>query len=288
MSFGIVNSRTISGLPLSVGTSLAMESVFDPVLEPIDASRKIPQRIDLDNYEEVWINIGTLFRNLYTSLERSQVGLVSGQEAASGIASEMEIITDLVSNKTNGRTECVFYHCSYEDLSRIFKLGTLRLPRTDKQFMYSNLYTKTMKILIDQGVKGASREIEQYKTKIHSKSRLDALFFTHFPVDLLNDRYFGSIDLLESHTGLLKKKNEWYTKYFDGRDLNMLPFSAILLPVFGDDHHFRPQSRAMKEAVFLLAKEKRWNCLTNDSKITTDIRTMKDHALRDALLVQAG
>jgi hypothetical protein len=30
------------------------------------------------------------------------------------------------------------------------------------------------------------------------------------------------MELLESHTGVLKKKPEWHTKYYNGRDLNML------------------------------------------------------------------
>ena len=112
------------------------------------------------------------------------------------------------------------------------------------------------------------------------------MIFTHFPIDLLNAPKFRRMDLLESHTGILKKQTDWYTKYYEGRDLNMLPLNGILLTVFGDDHHFRPQTRAMKEAVLTVAKERRWTVLTSPRDVVAGIRLMRDHALRDALLLQ--
>jgi hypothetical protein len=284
--FDAISSRTTSGFPLSIGTSLAMESVFVPVKPTIDPYRKIPQQINIDDYNQVWINIGTLFRNLYNAVDRNFLGKFDGVDVADALSTEMETIADLVVSSSQGKTESVFYNCSYSDLTNRFKLGTLRLPNTEKQLLYADLYKKSIDNLLKRSQRESIRHIETYQSMFSGGSKSEALILTHFPIDLLNAKKFRSMDLLESHTGILKKPTDWYTKYYDGRDLNMLPLNGILLTVFGDDHHFRPQNRAMKEAVLAFAIERRWTCITSAQEIVNGIKTLKDHALRDALLKQ--
>ena len=284
--FDAINSRTISGFPLSIGTSFAMESIFNPVNPPLDPDRKIPQQININDYTAVWVNVGTLFRNLYNAVERTFLPSLNAPDVADALVSEIETIADLVMAEGHEKVEPVFYYCSYSDLTTRFKLGTLRLPSTDKQLMYAELYKKTMDNLLRRSQRESIRHIEFYQSKFSGGNKSEALILTHFPVDLLNAKKFKSLDLLESHTGLLKKPTEWYTKYYDGRDLNMLPFNGILLTVFGDDHHFRPQNRKMKEALIELAIARRWTCLTSAAEVVNSIKTLKDHALSDALLKQ--
>ena len=62
-------TRTISAFPISVGTSLALESLFAPRLETIDPERKF-ERVDVTKYSEVWINLSTLFRNIVGAVEK--------------------------------------------------------------------------------------------------------------------------------------------------------------------------------------------------------------------------
>jgi hypothetical protein len=283
--FDAVSSRTISAFPLSVGTSLALESVFTSENPSIDPDRKIPQKINITDYNELWINVGTLFRNLHNAVDRAALKFVRAFDCADALAAEMDFISDLVRVESNGHTSVVFYQSDYTDLTKRFPNGTLRLPRTILQEQYAALYKDTLKVLDQRSKAGRIGDVRKYSS-MFSHPGADALIMTHFPVDLLNARKFRSLDLLESHTGLLKKAPEWYTKYYDGRDLNMLPLNGILLTVFGDDHHFRPQPKGMKTALLDLAQEKRWNVLTTPREIVSDIKTIRDHALRDALLVQ--
>lgn len=284
--FDVISSRTTSGFPLSIGTSLALESVFVPVKPTIDPDRKIPQQINIEEYNQVWVNIGTLFRNLYNAVDRNFLAKLDSGDVADALIVEMETIADLVASSSQGKTESVFYHCSYSDLTTRFKLGTLRLPNTEKQLLYADLYKKSLDNMLRRSQRESIRHIETYSSLFSGGRKSEALILTHFPVDLLNAKKFRSMDLLESHTGLLKKPTDWYTKYYDGRDLNMLPLNGILLTVFGDDHHFRPQSRSMKEALLTLAIERRWTCITSSAEVVNSIKTLKDHALRDALLKQ--
>lgn len=280
-----VNSRTTSALPLSVGTSLAFESVFTGLGPSIDPDRVIPQQIDLENYDQIWVNIGTLFRNLYNAIPRGDVSRVSPRDAADGIAMEMDTINDLARSNTNGRVGVVYYNCNFDDIPTRFKLGSIRVAKTALQLQYATLYEKTIQILLGRSRQGTLLNIVEYKSKFSGGNKR-ALFFTHFATDILNHRKFRSFDLLESHTGLLKKEPQWHTKYYQGRDLNMLPMNGILLTVFGDDHQFHPQPKKMKEALLTLAKERKWTCLSQPAEIVNGIKSMKDHALRDALLLQ--
>lgn len=283
--FDAISSRTVSALPLSIGTSLALESVFDAINPPIDPNRVIPQHIDILDYDQLIVNVGTLFRNMYNAVDRSALKMLTASDLADEIVVEMNQITDLVNGYSNSRVETIFYICSYSDLTSRFTMGNLRLPRTALQLAYSNLYLETLNIISRRSKNNQIREVIEYKSKFSNPIK-KALLISHFPLDLLNVDKFKKLDLLESHTGLLKKVPDWHTKYYDGRDLNMLPFNGILLTVFGDDHHFRPQSKAMKEAVLTLAIEKKWTCLSKSREIVNSIKTMKDHALRDALLAQ--
>lgn len=283
--FDAVNSRTTSAFPLSVGTSLALESVFESDRPSLDPERKIPQIIKITDYKKLWINVGTLFRNLYNAIDRNAIKFVQPNDAADAIISEMDFIKDLVDAESGGQVSVVFYKCDYTDLTVRFKLGNLRLPKTDLQFQYAKMYKTTLDLIQRRSNTGRTHEVHAYKSKFSDRPN-NVLILTHFPIDLLNASGFRRLDLLESHTGILKKQPDWYTKYYDGRDLNMLPLNGILLTVFGDDHHFRPQSKAMKEALLNLARERKWTCLTSSRDVVAGIRTMRDHALRDALLLQ--
>lgn len=283
--FDAISSRTVSAFPLSVGTSLAFESLFTSEQPSIDPDRKKPQEIKVTDYNKVWINVGTLFRNLYNAVDRQAQKFVTAADAADALVSEMDIIDDLIHNNSGGQTKAVFYTCSYDDLVHRFKRAKLRTATTALQLQYANLYKSTLRTLKGRSSSGRIREILDFNSKF-SGGASEVLILTHFPVDLLNASKFRRMDLLESHTGILKKQTDWYTKYYDGRDLNMLPLNGILLTVFGDDHHFHPQPKAMKEALLTLAKERRWTVLTSARDVVAGIRTMRDHALREALLEQ--
>lgn len=280
-----LHARTLSGFPLSVGTSLAFESCFEPVQPTIDPDRKIPSFIDLKDYEELWVNVGTLFRNVYNATDKTAIARILYADVCDCLVSEMDVISDLVNTYTFGKVNVNFYYSDYSDLTTRFKLGNLRLPRTANQFLYSKLYNDTLTFMASKSKTHKIRDISLYKSKFNGENK-KAIILTHFPIDLLNSAKFKILDLLESHTGILKKEPSWHTKYYSGRDLNMLPLNGILLSVFGDDHHFHPQPKAMKEAILELAIEQKWNCLSSPREIVNGIKKLKDHALRDALLLQ--
>ena len=99
---------------------------------------------------------------------------------------------------------------------------------------------------------------------------------THQAHDLLSYSKFKRLDLLESHTGKLKKKNLWYTKYNNGSELGMMPFDRVLIQIFGDSDLFHPMTLQLRNEIIALAKAKHWTFATTKDKINADIRTLKN------------
>lgn len=273
-------SRTLSSFPLSVGTGLALESIFTPTQDRIDSEREIPEQIVIKNYDEFWINIYTLFRNITSSMSVEQVTSVTASDVLDALNSEMDVIIGLLQNEANGLVIPRFYLSEYSNLDKKYPLAIIRGDTTIGQKNYRKLYTETVKLLIKQGL--AERGILVFKDNIEPKKAYPkAIILTHVVHDLLKYAKFSKLDLLESHTGVLKTNNKFYTKYLNGKELFPLPFNKLLLQVFGDKETFRPQSSEMKKTLIELAKENKWTPATTREKIITNIGSMKNHYLSE-------
>jgi hypothetical protein len=90
--------------------------------------------------------------------------------------------------------------------------------------------------------------------------------------------------LLESHTGALKRKDKWHTKYVNGNDLPFIPFSERLLPVFGDSELFYPAKSDVREAIIGIAKKHNWTSITTDERILFSIKSLNNQFLVDNLV----
>ena len=63
--------RTLTSFNVSVGTGLALESLFEPIAPRYDTTRDIPNKIKLDKYDYHLFNLMTLVRNIAGSLPGS-------------------------------------------------------------------------------------------------------------------------------------------------------------------------------------------------------------------------
>jgi hypothetical protein len=120
-----VYERDVSAFPFSVGTSLGLESLFDGPNESIDPDRQIPQQVNITDYNELWINCATLFRNMYTAIPRDRLSEVVSRDCVDVLATEMSQILELVNEQSQGKTRVIYYICSYKGLEKEFK-GALR------------------------------------------------------------------------------------------------------------------------------------------------------------------
>ena len=279
-----VYERTVSAFPFSTGTSLAFESLFEGKNESIDPERQIPQKVNITDYNELWINVGCLFRNLYTAIPRDRVQDTVSRDCVDALADEMSQIHELVNEESQGKTRVIYYICSYRGLEQEFKGAVRRTPNTDKQKFYQKLMDETLNRLVRRVKETQELLIREFNVTFYPDERIKALIITHYAVDLLSAKRFRSLDLLESHTGVLKKFNTWYTKYYNGKELMMIPFNEYLIKFFGDNDLIVPFHFKVRRVIQEVAEQHKWNYATSMSKVRADIGTIKDHFARKEIL----
>ena len=267
-------SRAISGFPLSIGTSLALESIFSPQLNPYDPSRKIPQQIDLTKYHTFWVNLTTLYRNLIGAISKEAYQTVSAEEICMTLEEEMDVINLLFQNEGQNLCKVCYYYGTYETLEKETAPGfSLRRATTPSQIQYQGLLQHALKLLQKR-----TDTIQVFKDAVKSKRRDRALILTHQPYDLTDYKHFERLDLLESNTGVLKPRALWSTKYnpMSGVSFTNLPFTRKLLMVFGDRSLIKPIG-PVRKLVLEVAEKNKWTAMTTEEKVNFDFyRTVRD------------
>ena len=272
MSTGeLLSLRSISGFPLSIGTGLAFETLFEPIQSVQDPERIRPPQLDLALYDTMWINVSTLFRNLVSALPTGEFAKTDVYDLVATLESEMEVIQSLFAQASE---TCVplFYYCTYDSLfsyekKQAVKALKLRHPSTDSQLYYQDTWEKVLKVLEQR-----SDTLRHFKDALAPDRYEKAFVLTHQPYDLTLFRKFMQLDLLESHTGIVKPRHQWNTKYhaMGTESLQMLPFHRRLLLIFGDRVLIRPMHNAFRAKLIQVSNERKWNSLTTLEKVDLD------------------
>ena len=281
--FSIITSRVTSAFPISVGTSLALESALVSNKPSIDPLRKIPQKINLTDYDEFWINISTLYRNLIGSLTKDDSRRVHPGEVANGLMQEMDVIKEIVAAATFDKVKVIFYICDYRDIDpRHYPNAILKLNSTENQKIYQALHDTSINQVLKE--RKNSNNIRTFHSELKTSEYRKAIIITHIAHDLLSFKNFKLLDLLESHTGVLKKKHQFNTKYQDGKKYSMMPFNKVFLQIFGDSEHFKPFPIKLRDTLIKMAETNHWTPATTDDKLRYGISTMLDHYSKTILL----
>lgn len=258
----LIEERVKGQFPISIATSLAIEGLLG-----MHPEAPIPVRPHWLNYDTLFVNVRTVYRNLYGLFKAEQADALKASEIAPFILEEMEIIKNVVRQHSEGNMDVIFYSCSYENLSGIYKHGQFKEADTVKQKMYS---AKESAVLDECYKKLGGKNNETFKlfdvTIVGDFKR--TLLFSHYPVDLLNIKNVKSLALLESHTGLVKGKNEWYTKLKNGKDHPRIPFDKMTIQLFGDSGGlFKPYPRRHREKMIELSNKYQWSQITTKERI---------------------
>lgn len=277
----ILSNRTVSTFPLSVATSLAFESIFTGPLPPVDPERVPPVQVDIRNYQEIWLNIATLFRNLLGALSREDARRMTERDVVVVLEQEIDTVISILRNEGNNIVKPVFYVCNYKEVHRPRKYPHARLrgDRTPGQLAYRALCESTIELLLTRHKKyqGEDRsDIRVFDSTLLPKESTKAIVITHVAYDLLSYKKFRQLDLLESHTGVLKSRVLWYTKYFQGKTLPMIPFMEEFLQIFGDTETFSPLDIRLRREIIDIAERHRWTQLTTKEKIVVNLQEINN------------
>lgn len=274
----VLNERAMSSYPVSIGTSLALESFELGPNEPYDKERQIPNKVNLSDYNYFYINVHTLYRNMVGAVNSLQSDKLMIDDKYFILHQEIERIKDIVNYISKGNIKLVFYFSRYKDMDKVYPNAILRKPTTEKQIIYNT----DMIVTVEHVLKDFP-EIEVFNREFKPNIRSKVLIMTHYPFDLLEYKNFDKFDLLESHTGVLKTPSMFYTKLLNGKDLNRIQFNNLSIQVFGDKETFSPMSIKIKKLILDLAEKYNWTQATTKDRFFYCINTIEDQEIRNLL-----
>ncbi len=261
--------RAVSAFPLSIGTSLAFESVFPGRQPPFDPDRQIPVHVDLTQYNTCWINITTLFRNMSSALDKETFLGAKPAMLAATLEEEISVIQSLFEMEGNNTCKVELYYSTYDKLMSRKVLGLdFRTPSTDGQRFYHGQLQDTLKLM-----ERHTDTIQKMNDGLMPVHRSKAFVLTHQPYDLTHWNRFDHLDLLESNTGLLKPRSTWGSKFYpmSGQSFAHLPFHRKLLLIFGDKSLIKPMSMILRKQILDISVAYDWKPNTTMEKINLNI-----------------
>lgn len=272
-----IATRSTGYFPLSIGTSLAFEGILG-LLESELAYEGYKGENDLVHYPLFLINIHTLIRNLIHSMPNEDLVHVNETELFDHLQMEVESIISIV-KEYSPLTEVVFYTVNYKEVFKRIDSNRLRLARTDLQKLYESIHLTLFKAYEKEPVVPL-KDLEK-RGEINRNQK--CVLLTHHVIDLILFDNHQQKALLESHTGKVKSSSLWYTKYYNGKALPILPLNGFLLLIFGDSEDIHPMSKKVKEVLLDLAKRFKWTHLTTMEKIRFNIDYLRDESIKAAL-----
>lgn len=242
MTNPILQNRAQSGFPVSIATGLALQTIMEPTQSVFDEARIVPDRPEPTLYTDYMINVSTLTRNIITSMPFIELQKCSTKDVLDTLIEEMDYLGTLFKMQEH---RLHFYIHSYSFVHAHYD-KKLRTASTAQQ-VHSFKLLDTCMTHVKRNAMALS-----FSKDIHLERASSALVMTHVPWDLLSHGRFKRLDLLESHTGVIKTRKDWNTKYFKlpEKDMSFLPFMEYLLTTFGDGVMFKPAPIKDREKLY--------------------------------------
>lgn len=257
----VFEDRTISSFGVSIGTGIMLESVFKTTTPRYDEKREIPTHVNIDMYKYHIYNAATLARNILSSVkEKDKLEILKRRDFIPTLLNEISTLNALYVN-----TKCAMVLFIPEYKHVLERINHGKSPAGDIILAHSILseVNKLPKTLEMQSLR------DTYKLP---RVEGPVLITSHACMDLLNKNV--DMIMLESHTGKIKNKYEWYTKYHNigSKPMQVFPFMEELLYVLGDGAYVYHMPVSLRTQLHTVAVECNWTFRTTRDKILTDIR----------------
>lgn len=260
-----LSSRELGQIPVSIGTSLALEGAFG-ILEDNHNANPI-----INNVDVIYVNIRTLIRNMVGAIETEALHSVFPEDLAYILVNELTTIEQAVSVFTEGRVKVQPYLCNYRQLPKRFQFAILKNANTERQRWAALREENT--VIEFKNILHEHPSIIPIETDMDlPRDNRRVLLLSNYAIDLLQRYRFSAITLLESHTGATKPPALWYTKLTNGKDLTNIPFDRMTLQFFGDNGNLFTGFPIKYRRVMLdIAVKNHWTALTTKDLIISSI-----------------
>lgn len=268
--------REVGKFPVSMGTSLAIEGFLG-----VHPNQTKPP-VDVKTVKEIWINLRTLARNLWSAVKTERLNVVNPAQAVMVLMQEVQTLP-IVLQQAGSRVKIQYYISSMDQMKWTFPKAIFKQSKTPKQMAYE-VYERYVAIELSKQMVEEGIPVLEIK-KLPPKTDGTVAILTHYPSELFWKDQFARLLLLESNTGKLKPWNMWYTKLNGIKEDTPLPFDKFTLQVFGDGVIIEPQARGIKAQLKTLAEERRWSPITKQDKMYYDITTYGGKELKEAYML---
>lgn len=257
-----LDGRMKGQFPVSIATSLALEGLFG--IHPDLPAPKTPHWLQ---YDTLYVNLRTVFRNLHSLFNAQENEEMQVEDYTPFILEEMTLIENIVKQHTENKMTVRYYACSYENIKGLYPYAKFKDATTIKQKFYSAKETGTINACFAKLGGKKNKVLEIFDTTIIS-DHSNVLLLSSYAIDLLHVKPVKDLALLESHTGVIKKKKDWYTKLNNGKTLERIPFDKMTVQAFGDSSGvFKPYPQSHRQKLVELANKYHWSQITTKDRI---------------------
>ena len=280
-------SRTLGHFPISIATSLALEVGYGTGTAPEEKPTTVNE---LANYDGIWINLRTMARNIFNAVATTQKDDVTYKDIAAALDQEMTSLNEIAQSNGGGK-QFIYYHCSHNSIGKKLRHAQFRDPATFKQKHQAEVTSegivKFLKMIRHREKdlqknsehKDYKSPVLEFDLDVKPDSKENIVLLSHHMLDFLHYAKFKQLTLLESHTGALKGRDRWYTKFCNGRELNFVPFNAATLQIFGDTEMFKPFKSEARDDILKIAADRNWNPATTDERFLLGMTLSKNKFL---------
>ncbi len=268
----VVLETRVKGLfNISIATSLAFEGLFGIMQE-----NQPKDNPSFNIFDEIWVNVRTLFRNINGSIDQNEEGRLVAEDYYNALLEEIILIQAFV-KEYKADLKVNFYVNTYQTLTRMYPFAYFKDAKTDKQKEYSTMENNAILLLFkhfgkDNGI------LHQFDVSLRFNGG-KTLLLTHYPVDILNAHNYRSLGLLESHTGVVKSKAAWNTKLKGGATIR-IPFDRLMIQLFGESGGlFLPYPLSTRKRILELSVKHNWNGTTTPDTVKRHIKEARDPLL---------
>lgn len=265
----IIETRTTGSSGTSIGTHLLLENLFLKYIKPYDEDREIIP-VDIEKYEYHIYNLYTIVRNIINSVTstKEKESILLEQDFLNVLKLELANIAKYYKKVL---TKPVIFYPDYTEIYQKYNVN--KVTGDTAPYRLHTMITNKLKQIEKKEKIVSINNGKGYKLpKLNGK----LLITTHIALDLHNNN--SKLDLLESHTGALVTKKNFYKKYHQvgKEDLTLLPFIEDLHYILGDKTLVVPMDIATRREVLAIAKKFNWNPLTTRDKVKDNISRSKD------------
>lgn len=298
----ILLNRAISNFPLiSIGTGLALETLFKPEAGYYDVNRVIEYKIKTNEFKTIYLNIYTIIRNIISAISTTEekhkfLDNTNSDDAIVSVFleeySEIErlllennynpilYITDYSKNNFLSKSNRNILNIISDTLSSKQNVFILKAVKKIKKQYYSNLIISMQENTKVHEPKINPSYLKYIEEKLKEGSKLPMitngknLIITHFAIDLLNIKYLSNLTLLESHTGRVVNSKDFNRKYPDLTNMDftkVVPFIEKIYYIFGDGNLIKPLDAKYRKQLYNLFLKEGVNPTTKSTSIDSII-----------------